>query len=46
MVAMSIVNVILWHLGILRAFILTISSTILINNKNSVFYSVLIVVVV
>lgn len=37
-------NVILWHLGIISLFYLNNFINILINNKNSVFYSVLAVV--
>lgn len=41
----SVLNVILWHLGIMALFYLNNFVNVLINNKDSVFYSVLAVVV-
>jgi Family of unknown function (DUF5687) len=38
------INVVLWHLGMMSLFYLNNFINVLINNKNSVFYSVLVVV--
>lgn len=42
----SVLNVILWHLGIMTLFYFNNFINVLINNKDSVFYSVLVVVAV